>query len=123
MVSQVKTSPATAKAKPSRRVKKLSAAASQPEKHKTARQAHAEKTASPTPVVVEAGSRSQSSLRHLEQGTGPLVHEIGQIVHAVHAAVPEPGSIVIVYREKRSRSSLSASPFDLVPLLEELLPI
>jgi hypothetical protein len=122
MVSQVKTSPATAKAKPSRRVKKLSAAASQPEKHKTARQAHAEKTASPTPVVVEAGSRSQSSLRHLEQGTGPLMHEIGQIVQAIHAAVPEPVPITIVYREKRSSSSRSTSLFELLPFFR-MLPI
>jgi hypothetical protein len=119
MVSQGKTSPATAKAKPRRSGNIHAAAASQPKNHQPVNN----KSASLSPVVVDAGSTSKSSLRHLEQGTGPLVHEIGQIVHAVHAAVPEPGSIVIVYREKRSRSSLSASPFDLVPLLEELLPI
>jgi hypothetical protein len=124
MVSQVKTSPATAtaKAKPSRRVKKPAAAASQPVNHKTAGRAAVQKTASLTPVVVEAGSRSQSSLRHLEQGTGPLMHEIGQIVHAIHAAVPEPVPITIVYRERRSSSSRSKSLFELLPFFR-MLPI
>jgi hypothetical protein len=119
MVSQGKTFPATAKAKPSRGGKIHAAAASQPKN----RQPESTKSTSLAPVYVDAGSTSKSSLRHLEQGTGPLVREIGQIVHAVHAAVPEPGSIVIVYREKRSSSTLSASPFDLLPLLEEILPI
>ncbi|MGA2848895.1 MAG: hypothetical protein ABSE46_07870 [Terracidiphilus sp.] len=113
MVSKVKTSPATAKAKPVRRVKKPAAVASQPENHKSA---------SLAPVVVEAGSRSQSSLRHLEQGTGPLMHEIGQIVQAIHAAVPEPVPITIVYRERRSSSSRSTSLFELLPFFR-MLPI
>jgi hypothetical protein len=103
MVSQVKTSPSKAKTRPSRRRKKLTTAASQPAKGKTASLAAS--------VIVEAGSRSRSSLRQLEKNTGPLIHEIGQIVHAIHAVVPEPGSIVIVYREKRSSRSRSASPF------------
>jgi hypothetical protein len=106
MISHGETSPAKAKAKarPSRRRKKGAAAASPPENHKTA---------SMGPVVVEAGIRSKSSLRHLEEGTGPLMHEIGRIVHAIHAAVPEPVPIVIVYQKKRSSGSRSASPFGL----------
>jgi hypothetical protein len=107
MVSRGKTSPATAKARPGRSRKKLAAPVSQPENSKTANLA---------PVVVKAGSRSRSSLRHLEQGTGPLLHEIGQIVHAIHAAVPEPVPIVIVYREKRSSGSRSLWPFE-IPLI------
>jgi hypothetical protein len=107
MVSQGETSSATAKARRSRRGKKRAAAPSQPENHKTA---------SLAPVVVEAGSRSKSSLRHLEKGVGPLMHEIGQIAHAIHAAVPEPVPIVIVYREKRSSSSRSPSPFEILPI-------
>jgi hypothetical protein len=107
MVSQGEPSAATAKARPTRKGKKSAAPTSQPEIHKRA---------NPAPVVVEAGSRSRSSLRHLEQGTGPLMHEIGQIVHAIHAAVPEPVPIVIVYREKRSSGLRSASPFELLPL-------
>jgi hypothetical protein len=113
MVSHVKTSPAKAKAKPSGSVKKPAAVASQPENHKSATLA---------PVVVDAGSTSKSSLRHLEEGTGPLVHEISQIVRAVHAAVPEPASIVIVYREKQSSGSRLASPFELLPFFR-MLPI
>ena len=104
MVSQRKKGPATAKARPSTRAKKLATAASEPENHKTV---------SLAPVVVQAGSRSKSSLRHLEQGAGPLMREIGQIVHAIHAAVLEPVPIVIVYREKLSGGSRSASPFGL----------
>jgi hypothetical protein len=41
------------------------------------------------------------------------MREIGQIVHAIHAAVLEPVPIVIVYREKLSGGSRSASPFGL----------
>jgi hypothetical protein len=119
MVSQSKTGPATAKARPSKRGKKRATVANQPENQKgaaAASQPENHKTASLAPLVVEAGSRSKSSLRRLEKGTGPLMHEIGQIVHAIHAAVPEPAPIVIVYREKRSSSSRSASPFEL-PLI------
>ena len=115
MVSHGKTSPATAKAKAHRNAKKPAAAASQPEKHRTAHVAPVE-PASVDPVVVKAGSRSKSSLRHLEQGTGPLVHEISQIVHAIQATVPGPVPIVIVYREKRSSGSRSVSPFEFLPL-------
>jgi hypothetical protein len=118
MVSHGKTSPATAKAKPRRSGKKPAALASQPKHH--THENHT--TASLAPVVVDAGSTSRSSLRHLEQGTGPLVHEIMQIVHAVHAAVPEPSSIVIKYREKPRRVSRSTSIFALLPFFE-LLPI
>jgi hypothetical protein len=123
MVSHGKTSPATAKAKPSRS-RKTASVASQPMHH----QPEHHKTASPASVVVEAGSTSKSSLLHLEQGTGPLVHEIMQIVHAVQAAVPEPSSIVIVYREKRSNGSRSSSIFAALPFFEllpfsDLLPI
>jgi hypothetical protein len=107
MVSQGETSPATSKARPSRRGKNPAAAASQPENHRSPVLA---------PVVVEAGSRSKSSLRRLEQGTGPLMHEIGQIAHAIHAAVPEPVPIVIVYREKRSSGSRPGFPFDMMPI-------
>lgn len=107
MVSQGKTSPATSQARPSRRGRNPAAAASQPENHKTA---------SLAPVVVEAGSRSKSSLRHLEQGTGPLMHEIEQIIQAIRAAVPEPSPIVIVYREKWRSGSRSGFPFDLLPI-------
>jgi len=106
MVSQRKTGSATAKARPVSTRKKHVAAASKPEP----------KAASPASVVVEAGSRSGSSLRHLEKGTGPLMQEIGQIVHAIRAKVPGPAPIVIVYREKRSSGSRSASPFEL-PLI------
>jgi hypothetical protein len=113
MVSHVKTSPAKAKAKPSGTVKKPATTASHPRNHKSA---------SLAPVVVDAGRTSKSSLRHLEEGTGPLVHEISQIVRAVHASVPDPASIVIVYREKRSGSSRSASPFELLPFFR-MLPI
>jgi hypothetical protein len=112
MVSQVETSRATTKASPSRRGKNRAAVASEPENHKTA--GLAPETAGPAPVVVEAGSRSKSSLRHLEQGTGRLMHEVGQIVQSIHAAVPGPVPIVIVYREKRSSGSRSASPFGLL---------
>jgi hypothetical protein len=114
MVQQRKTSPAASKARPRRRRKNPAAAASQSVHHKAA--GLAPETAGPAPVVVEAGSRSKSSLRHLEQGTGPLMHEIGQIVQAIHAAIPEPAPIVIVYREKRSSSSRLGSPFDLLPI-------
>ena len=105
MVSQVETSRATTKASPSRRGKNRAAVASEPENHKTVVL---------SPVVVEAGSRSKSSLRHLEQGTGRLMHEVGQIVQSIQAAVPGPVPIVIVYREKRSSGSRSASPFGLL---------
>ena len=123
MVSHGKTSPATAKAKPSRSRKTASVAS-----HPTHHQPEHHKTANLVPVVVEAGSTSKSSLLHLEKGTGPLVHEIMQIVHAVHAAVPEPSSIVIVYREKQNSSSRSSSLFAMLPFFEmlpftELLPI
>jgi hypothetical protein len=115
MVSHGKTSPATAKAKPRSSAKKPATAVRQTENHKTAHAAPAE-PASVGQVVVEAGSRSKSSLRYLEQGTGPLMHEIGQIVHAIHATVPGPAPIVIVYREKRSSGSRSVSPFEFLPL-------
>ena len=115
MVSHGKTSPASAKAKPRRSTKKPAAAVHKTESHKTTHAASVE-TASVSQVVVEAGSRSKSSLRHLGQGTGPLMHEIGQIVHAIHATVPGPAPIVIVYREKRSSGSRSVSPFEFLPL-------
>jgi len=118
MVSHGKTSPAAAKPKPSRSEKKPAAVASQPKPHRPENH----KTAGLASVIVDAGSTSKSSLRHLQQGTGPLVHEIMQIVHAVHAAVPEPSSIVIKYREKPSRVARSASPFAILPFFE-LLPI
>jgi hypothetical protein len=123
MVSHGKTSPATAKAKPGRSRKAASVAS-----HTTHHQPEHHKTANLVPVVVEAGSTSKSSLLHLEQGTGPLVSEIMQIVHAVQAAVPEPSSIVIVYREKRSNGSRSSSIFAALPFFEllpfsDLLPI
>jgi hypothetical protein len=116
MVSHSKTSPATAKAK-SRSGKQHAAAASQ-----THNRPANHKNTSTAPVVVDAGRTSKSSLRHLEQGTGPLVHEITQIVHGVRAAVPKPGSIVIVYQEKRSGSSRSASLLSILPF-SEWLPI
>jgi hypothetical protein len=106
MISRRETKPAKAKAKPkpSKKVKTHVAVARPHVKHKTA---------SLAPVLVEAGSRSKSSLRHLEQGAGPLMDEIGQIVDAIHATVPKPAEIVIVYREKRSSSSGFTSPFGL----------
>lgn len=106
MVSQSKTRTATAKARPVRS-KTHAAAASRPE---------GDKPASPAQVVVEAGSRSRSSLRDLERGSGPLMHEIGQIVNAVRAEIPGPAPIVIVYREKRSSGTRSSLPFEL-PLI------
>jgi len=107
MVSRGKTSPATAKARPGGSKKKPAVPVGQPENSKTV---------SLAPLVVEAGSRSRSSLRRLEQGTGPLLHEIGQIVHAIQAAVPAPVPIVIVYREKRSSGSRSSWPLE-IPLI------
>ena len=107
MVSRRETSQSSAKSRPTGRGRKPSAPASKPQKHGSV---------SLAPVVVEAGSRSRSSLRHLENGTGPLMHEIGQIVDAIHASVPGPVPITIVYREKRSSGSRSSSPFEL-PLI------
>jgi hypothetical protein len=107
MVSRGKISQGTAKARPAGRGKKQPAPAGKPEYHKPV---------SLAPVVVEAGIRTRASLRHLEKGAGPLMHEIGQIVHAIHASVPGPVPITIVYREKRSSGSRSTSPFE-IPLI------
>jgi hypothetical protein len=100
MISHGKTSPKTAKA-PAKKQKKHAVTGSHAKSHETAHVAPAVLE----PVIVEAGSRSKLSLRHLEEGTGPLVHEISQIVNAIHAAIPKPVPITIVYREKQSSSS------------------
>jgi hypothetical protein len=107
MVSKRKTSPATTKAGSSRQGRETAVAAGHQEHHKPA---------SLVPVVVEAGSRSRSSLRRLEKGAGPLMHEIGQIVDAIHAVVPGPVSILFIYRESRSSGSRSGSLFGLLPI-------
>ena len=107
MVWQRKSSAVTAKARPRTRGRKTPEAGSQPENRRPVDIA---------PIVVEAGSRTRSSLRLLERGTGPLMHEIGQIVQAIHSAVRGPVSIVVVYRESRRGGSRPGSLFGLLPI-------
>jgi hypothetical protein len=69
------------------------------------------------PIIVDAGSRSKSSIRRLKKGTGRLMREVNEVVHEVRATSSAAAGgvvpIVIVYREKLTRGTRIPSPLDL----------
>lgn len=69
-----------------------------------------------SPVIVDAGSRSQASVRRLKKGTGSLMREVSAVVHAVQSTSTQPVRgfvpIVVVYRAKRRSRSFFTSPLD-----------
>jgi hypothetical protein len=67
---------------------------------------------SAVPVIMDAGSRSKASIRRLKEGRGPLMREVDEIVEEARTTGPAGGilPIVIVYRQKRRRSSRMRIP-------------
>jgi hypothetical protein len=70
------------------------------------------------PIILDAGSRSKASIRRLKEGRGPLLREVDDLVQEIRtssAASTGVVPVVIVYRQKRRRTSRLRipSPLDL----------
>lgn len=63
------------------------------------------------PIVVDLGKKKKKQIRNLKRGRGPLLEDVADVVEKVRASLPEQLAgkelvpVVIVYRQKKKRSS------------------
>ena len=60
------------------------------------------------PVIIEAGSRTKKSIKHLKKGAGKLMAEVADILHEVQSEAKAGEKIVpviIIYKEKAAKST------------------
>lgn len=63
------------------------------------------------PIVVDLGKKKKKQIRNLKRGRGPLLEDVADVVEKVRASLAEQLAgkelvpVVIVYRQKKKRSS------------------
>jgi len=63
------------------------------------------------PIVVDLGKKKKKQIKNLKRGRGPLLEDVADVVEKVRASLAEQLAgkelvpVVIVYRQKKKRSS------------------
>ena len=63
------------------------------------------------PIVVDLGKKKKKQIRNLKRGRGPLLEDVADVVEKVRASLADQLAgkelvpVVIVYRQKKKRSS------------------